>query len=74
MPDSGGNTQEKRNMKSGFVSDARAGPSNFDDNYKDEKPYTTDQAKEVEELSKLKQKRFNSTDVNSSDPRYSYRL
>lgn len=68
MPDSGGNTHEKRNVRS--IGDNRENqiPSNFNDTFNSrahirDKPYA-DQAKEVEELSKLKQKRFNSTDVN----------
>lgn len=65
LPDSGGNTNEKRNMKSHGESREHKATPNLHDSYKD-KPYM-DQAKEVSDLSKLKQKRFNSTDVNKSD-------
>jgi len=47
MPESDGNTQEKQNMT---VGDSRQNLSNFNDNYKREKPYG-DEAKEVEVMS-----------------------
>ena len=46
--------------------------SNFNDNYKRENAENF-KGKEVEMVASLKQKRFNSTDNNSSEAKYSYR-